>query len=253
MKLFLCNLVGILLVGFCVSCGSNSEKVCAPGSTQACLCGPDTKGVQTCIAGGMAWGTCICDNSNNNSNNNKSICEQTAGDLAGTYTFRFSLKNTDSQSFEIVIVILKDGTVTIAEPPKNSGPDTVKCDTSKSTLCDFKMTCESYVKERLITSWRVNFQRLGQALTFQGGFCDLSVKDLMGTFTWKLDEFEHNRGSSIDFDVKSPTQLTAKATSGVDITCEVLEPKLCGLKLLCKDNSKSFYGGNEMQITFTKQ
>jgi len=52
-----------LLLGVLPSGCSNSQEtaaasVCAPGLTQLCLCGPGSKGVQTCNANGRGWGKC---------------------------------------------------------------------------------------------------------------------------------------------------------------------------------------------------
>ncbi|WP_420814236.1 hypothetical protein [Polyangium fumosum] len=51
-------LVSCLSLSALVAC--SSERVCAPGSTQACLCAEGPRGVQSCASDGARWEPCAC-------------------------------------------------------------------------------------------------------------------------------------------------------------------------------------------------
>jgi hypothetical protein len=53
-------LFALLISVLSISCGSArlAQPICAPGSTQLCLCSASSHGVQTCDANGRAWSTC---------------------------------------------------------------------------------------------------------------------------------------------------------------------------------------------------
>ena len=51
-------MAGVLSFGCSNSQKTPTAAVCAPGVTQLCLCGPSTKGVQTCNVKGSGWGKC---------------------------------------------------------------------------------------------------------------------------------------------------------------------------------------------------
>jgi hypothetical protein len=48
-----------------LACGGieGDEIVCAAGDTQACHCTDGTEGIQACLADGMGWDCCQCDDS----------------------------------------------------------------------------------------------------------------------------------------------------------------------------------------------
>jgi len=55
--------VGLLIVFVFVACGDDSpppDRVCAPGTTNACLCPGNRVSSQTCLPDGTAWGACVC-------------------------------------------------------------------------------------------------------------------------------------------------------------------------------------------------
>ena len=54
------RLLSILTVLACLILTGCPEKECAPGATQACLCGGGLEGAQICADDGMSWETCDC-------------------------------------------------------------------------------------------------------------------------------------------------------------------------------------------------
>lgn len=51
----------ILLVAFTLGIAAcSTERVCAPGSTQQCMCTDGAKGAQSCASDGEQWGACTC-------------------------------------------------------------------------------------------------------------------------------------------------------------------------------------------------
>lgn len=54
------RLVGVAVVLLAVSCREEPKALCAPGSTQACVCPGGGQGAQSCASDGARWEACTC-------------------------------------------------------------------------------------------------------------------------------------------------------------------------------------------------
>jgi len=76
---------------------SESDRICAPGSTQACLCAGGVDGARTCDAAGTSWGNCDCGSSDTDTDTS-SDSQDTSSETTDTETVDTASDSQDTDT-----------------------------------------------------------------------------------------------------------------------------------------------------------